>query len=195
MEQPTFKRAKRIIALHYGSDSFKTRRLCMLFSNAQNLAKNEAVIKEATRILELRRSLGYEISNASIDATMKKEVHAQKLAYGTGTDVGASRKQHHCLVCKQIIECQGWLVDTHRFLACPGDCTLIADYYYTRNGSKLASCMGFKRKYGKAVEALSPIESFDAMLSYMLHLIAHRTQRQQRYAQQRNPTNSVIQTD
>ena len=192
MEKPTFKRSKRIIALHYGADSFKTRRLCLLFPNPEQLPKNEAIVKEAFRIINLRRSLGFEISDAGIDAAMAIEVQLQKADY-----IGSEkpRASSQCVACKELVKSDGWLVGTNDLAACAGDCTLIANFYYSAKGSKLTSCATFKNKYGRAIDELSPAESFDAMLSYMLHLTAHRTQRQQRYAEQRNPTHGIVQTN
>ena len=100
MKQPTFKRAKRVIALHYGASSFKTRRLCMLFQNPENLPKNEAIIEEACRIIALRESLGFDITDAGIDAAMMTEVHLQKAEYVAG---GKTRTSRQCVTCKNKV--------------------------------------------------------------------------------------------
>lgn len=192
MSAPTFKRAKRIVALHYGSGSFKTRRLCQLFGNPEGLPKNELILREAVRILELRKSLGFEVTNAGIDATMAREVQSQINAH-TGRWPKAAMKA--CVTCKQPITCNGWLADTPTFPACPGDCTMIANFFYTENGAKLSACTSFQSMYGKDAKDLSPDESFEAMLAYMVHLSAHRTQRIQRDAQLRNPTYGIVQAN
>jgi len=192
MNIPTFKRAKRIVALHYGSDSFKTRRLCQLFRHSSDAPKNELIVREAARILELRHSLGYDTTNAGIDATMAREVQSQ-----IGAHTGQARAiTNTCVTCKQLIKCAGWLVDTPTFLACPGDCTMVADFYYTRKGSKHGSVhAGFKRMFGKAVEDLPPDQSFDAMLAYQLHLTASRIKQRDRNAKLENPTYRNVSAD
>ena len=189
MTELTFKRAKRVIALHYGSCSFKTRRLCQLFSNVESLSKQERIVREATRIIELRRSLGFEVTDAGIDVTMQREVMAQRGAHIGGL---VKSERERCLTCKQSIASNGWLVDTSSFPACPGDCTMIARFYYTSTGAKLPACKSFKAKYGTALHNLSARESFDAMLSYMVHLTATRVRKQQNEAQFRNPTNRSV---
>lgn len=191
-DAPTFKRSKRIIALHYGSGSFKTRRLCMLFPNTEGLSKNKAIIQEASRIITLRKSLGFEVTDAGIDAAMAIEVQTQKSDY---IIVGKPMRSRQCVTCKHPANSEGWQISAGGFPVCAGDCALIACFYYTDKGSKRPSCASFKNKYGTAVDKLTKNESFDAMLSYMLHLTANRELRQQRYAQQRNPTHCIVQPD
>jgi len=170
VKQVTFKRAKRVIALHYGAATPSTRKLIQLFSHDSKANKNDIIIKEASRILELREQLGYDTSNIGIDAANRSAVAAQFAAL----QEVPIKKKWPCLVCKKPIRLHGQQTHAARFQICPGDCSAIGEFYFTRNGSKMRTCNSFKQMYGKDVRELKPTESFDAMLAYMVHVLAHR---------------------
>lgn len=184
VSRPTFKRAKRIIALHYGSLTLSTRKLCMLFRQNVSTPKNEAIIAEAIRILQLRHNLGYDTSDAGIDQTMLRVSKAQTAKHSSGT----SQPVKPCIICKEPLNIDGWQVAGSGLHACPGDCSVVASFYYLPNGTKLTTLVTFRSMYGKRIEDLSPAESFDALLAYQLHLSAHRQQRIQKNAKLSNPT-------
>lgn len=167
--KPTFKRARNIVGLHYGSTTNIPRKLCQLF-RTEHTSKQEAIIDEATRILDLRRKAGYIDRGEAIDATMRQQVETLNRPYVSNRR--PNQKKAKCLVCKKPVSRNGWQVTVAKW--CAGDCTVVANFYYTKTGGQKSPCQSFKAKYGRAPSQLSPSESFDAMLSYMAHLSANR---------------------
>lgn len=187
----SFKRAKKVVALHYGSYTFSTRKLCSLFPHDGVTDKSEAIRAEAVRIIELRTSLGYETTSGGIDSTWRVEADRQKRAH-TGR---RPKKQPVCVTCKQPVDSNGWAVKSSNLHACSGDCSLIASFYYLSNGTKNTPCISFKKMHGRSIEELKPDESLDTMLAYMVHLMASRKKREIKNARLNNPTDCLIQAD
>lgn len=167
--KPTFKRAKSIIGLHYGSTTSIPRKLCKLFKTTRS-NKQDAIIDEAARILEVREYCGFSNRDEAIDATMRQQVETLNQPYVSNRKPSA--KKAKCLVCKNPVSRDGWQVTVSKW--CAGDCTVVANFYYTKSGGKKGTCQSFKAKYGRTPAQLKPEESFTAMLSYMAHLSANR---------------------
>ena len=162
MNPPSFKRAKRIVALHYGSPTPNTRKLLKLFNAEKGLNKSDSIVSEASRILALRFAMGKTDTDESIDETYRA-THQQRTLNHT-ENFNSNLNNHICRICRGPIKNGGWQVAPLASI-CAGDCTLIANFYYTKRGSQKPACNSFKAKYGKAVHELKPEESFIAMLS------------------------------
>lgn len=177
--QLNFKRAKRVIALHYGVNTEIPKKLCKLFVCQPDLDKRSCIYAEAERILKLRADLGYLDTCESIDQTRHERKVAAMVKH---TDVQQYAQPECCLICKQSLRdgimaynADGWAPHGRFWYACSEHCQKLADFFYLDNGSKKGiEHAGFKRVFGKSLEHFEGGHAIDCAASYMLSLSSYR---------------------
>ena len=175
----SFKRAKRVVAMYYGVDTDVPRKLCLLLPQNQSLSKKERIMREAWRILNRRKKMGFVDTEEAIDRRHLTERRNRVGRYGYGLEPKPPDK---CVICKASLRDglmaftpDGWMPRDQQWHTCSRDCLIIARFYFTDTGAKKYSeYIGFKRKYGRSIEEFTGEHAILASLAYMLHLTAYR---------------------